>query len=91
MVGQGQRGGVPCCLTRLQHSVQRLFQKLTQVVDLLQLASRILVDLAFTREDVQRLQQLGGLAGAQVELRTGVWSLGGRGAFRFSHASLPVR
>ncbi len=25
MVGQGQRGGVPCSLSRLQHGVQRFF------------------------------------------------------------------
>src|SRR5256885_9222525 len=36
--------------------------ELVQVVDLLELAPRVLVDLAFAREDVQRLEQFDGLA-----------------------------
>src|SRR5256885_15853400 len=42
--------------------------ELVQVVDLLELAPRVLVDLAFAREDVQRLEQFDGLAGLEAQL-----------------------
>jgi hypothetical protein len=38
--------------------LQQLFDELEQVVDLLELAPRILVELALAREDVQLLEQL---------------------------------
>ena len=60
------------------------------MVDLLELTPRVLVDLALTREDVQRLEKFDGLAGAQVELRTGVWVFR-RGALEFGHVLIVRR
>ena len=57
------------------------------MVDLLELAARILVDLAFAREDVQLFQQLQRLAGAQVELITSSLDFGG-GVFGFGHEGI---
>ena len=37
------------------------------MIHLLQLAARVLIDLAVDGQDVQRLEQLDGLAGADVE------------------------
>ena len=54
------------------------------MLDLLQLAPRILVDLALARKDVQGLEQLDGLAGAQVELIAGVLRFGSD-KFGFGH------
>ena len=60
MVGQAGRGlagkGV----------VQQRLDELVQVVDLLELAPRVLVELALPREDVQLLEQVNRLAGAQL-------------------------
>jgi len=47
---------------------QQLFDELKQVIHLLELATRILVELAVAGEDVQLFEQLDGLAGAQVEV-----------------------
>jgi hypothetical protein len=49
-------------------SLQQVVDELVQVVDLLELAARILVELAVPREDVQLLQELDRLARAQVGL-----------------------
>ena len=57
------------------------------MVHLLELAARILVDLALAREDVQFFQQLQGLAGAQVELIAWGLDLGG-GVFGFGHGGI---
>ena len=54
------------------------------MVHLLELAARILVDLALAREDVQFFQQLQRLARAQVELIASSLDLGG-GVFGFGH------
>ena len=64
---------------------QQLLDELKQVIHLLELATRILVELAVAREDVQRFEQLDGLAGAQVELRTWVLMFGRGGVFVFGH------
>ncbi|MCY1380590.1 hypothetical protein D9M69_684260 [compost metagenome] len=59
MVGQGHVAAL------LQYRRQQRFDELHQVVDLLELAPRVLVELALAREDVQLLQQLDRLAFAQ--------------------------
>ncbi len=43
--------------------LQQRLDELEQVVDLLELAAAVLVHLAVAREDMQRLEQLDGLAG----------------------------
>ena len=60
MVGQRE-----ATLARRQ-LVQQLLDELEQVVDLLELAPRVLVELAFAREDVQFLEQFNRLPGADV-------------------------
>ena len=57
---------------------QQRGDELVQVIDLLELAPRVLVELAFAREDVQLFEQFDGLAGAQLvdDLR-GLGGLGG--------------
>ena len=45
---------------------QQLLDELEQVVHLLELAARVLVELALAREDVQLLEQLHRLAGAHL-------------------------
>ena len=54
----GQRGA-RAFVGQLQ---QQLFDELEQVVDLFELAPRVLVELAIAGEDVQLFQQLDGLA-----------------------------
>jgi hypothetical protein len=49
----------------LRQFQQQLFDELVEVVDLLELAPRVLVELAVAGEDVQMLEQGDGLAGAQ--------------------------
>jgi hypothetical protein len=51
---------------RLEHLIKQRLNELVQVVDLLELAARVLVQLAFTRQDMQFFEQLNGLAGAQL-------------------------
>ncbi len=57
---------------------QQLFDELEQVVDLLELAARILIELALAGQDVELLEQLDRLAGAHFgrQLRSSV--VGGR-------------
>jgi hypothetical protein len=50
----------PCC----QHVVHQRLDELHQVVDLLELAAAVLVQLAVAGEDVQFLEQLDRLARA---------------------------
>jgi hypothetical protein len=59
----GQREAALARLRCLQ-LLQDFFNELEQVVDLLELAPRILVELALAREDVQLLEQFDRLAGA---------------------------
>ena len=77
----GQRG------TRL--TVWQLFEQfldeLEQVIHLLELATRVLVDLALTREDVQRLEQFDRLPRTQVKLGTEILRLGRSRRFVFGH------
>ena len=56
MVGQGDAAG------RLTQRQQQWLDELEQVVDLLEFATRVLVELALPGEDVQRLQQFDRLA-----------------------------
>ena len=68
--------------------VQQRLDELVQVVDLLELAPRVLVELALAREDVQLLEQVNRLAGAQL-----FNDLGCRHGFelgRFGHALLSL-
>ena len=58
MVGQRDAG-----LARRQ-LLQQLLDELEQVIHLLELASRVLVELALTRKDVQFFEQFDGLARA---------------------------
>jgi hypothetical protein len=60
----GQRHGVAVGPQLLEDGLDEL----VQVVDLLELAARILVELAVAREDVQRLEQLDALAGLELQL-----------------------
>ena len=62
---------------------QHLLDELHQVLDLLELAPRVLVEPALAGEDVQRFQQLDRLAGAQL----GLHRLMGRLGFVGRHAS----
>ena len=59
VVGQGEAG-----LTGLEFA-QGFLDEPKQVVDLLELAARVLVELALAGEDVQGFEQLDGLARAQ--------------------------
>ena len=56
-------------LAALPQLLQDGFDELVQVVDLLELAARVLVELAVARQDVQRLEQLNTLSGLQIQLR----------------------
>ena len=58
MVGQRET------LLAVAQGSEQLFDELVQVIDLLEFAPRVLIELALAREDVQRLEQLDGLAGA---------------------------
>ena len=69
----GQRGA---CISGGQF-FEDFFNELKEVVHLLELAARVLVDLAVAREYVQFFEKLDGLAGAQVELIAGGLDLGG--------------
>ena len=48
------------------HFVQQRLDELIEVVDLLELAPRVLIEPTLAREDVQLLEQLKRLAGAQL-------------------------
>ena len=61
---------------------QFLFDELQQVIDLLELAARVLIDAAFAGEDVQLLQQRQRLAGAQAQLGMQIRMGGRRGRCR---------
>jgi hypothetical protein len=50
----------------VQHFLQQRFDELVEVIDLLELAAAVLVQLAVAREDVQFLEQFDGLAGADL-------------------------
>ena len=65
MVGQRQLGAVRGQLGQL------LFDELHQVLNLLELAARILVQPAIAGQDVQGLEQFDRLAGAQLWQRDG--------------------
>ena len=60
VVSQGE-GGIA-----FVYLVDQRLNELVQVVNLLELAARVLVQLAFARQDVQLLEQLNGLAGTQL-------------------------
>ena len=82
MVGQRRRVAV------FGQLLQQRLNELKQVIDLLELAARVLVDAPFARQDVQLLQQLQRLAGAQFELLGGSGSSFGRfGGFGFHQNS----
>ena len=51
---------------RVERLLQQRLDELQQVVDLLELAPRVLVQLALAREDMQLLEQLDRLAWAQL-------------------------
>lgn len=65
---------------------QNGFNELIQVIHLLELAARVLVELAVTREDMQRLEQLNALTGFQVQLCSNIL----RSRLRLAFASLVV-
>ena len=79
MVGQGG------ALRASRQLFQQFFDELKQVIHLLELATRVLVQFAVAGEDVQLFEQLNGLAGAQVELRTRVLGLRHSRSFVFRH------
>ena len=72
MIDQRERA-----LICLQFGEQR-FDELVQVIDLLQFASAVLVQLAVARQDVQLLEQLDGLTGADFRNAGKVVGLGAR-------------
>ena len=57
----GQREALPV----RRHFIEQRLDELVQVVDLLELAPRVLVELAVARQDVQLLEQLDGLTGPE--------------------------
>ena len=66
MIGQGHRMLIPGQLG------QQGFDELIEVIDLLELAARILVEPAFARQNMQRLEQLYALAWLQIQLRSNI-------------------
>jgi len=62
----------------LPHLLQQRLDELIQVIDLLQLAAAILIQLAVTRQNVQLLEQLDRLPGADLGYRGGSGSTGRR-------------
>ena len=62
MVGQQQ-----AAFARRQ-LLPHFFNELQQVIDLLELAPRVLIEPPIAGQDVQLLEQLDGLAGAQAQL-----------------------
>ena len=68
--------------------VGQILDELEQVIDLLELAPRVLVELALAGEDVQRLEQFQALTGPQAKLGGHVLLRGsGRfGRFIFLHS-----
>ena len=49
---------------------QQRLNELVQVINLLELAARILIELAVSRQNMQRLEQINALAGFELQLRS---------------------
>ncbi|MPM70542.1 hypothetical protein SDC9_117497 [bioreactor metagenome] len=65
---------------------EQWLDELIEVINLLQLAARVLVELAVARQDVQFLQQINGLAGADFRNVGGGVLLFHRRDYRISKA-----
>ena len=62
----GQRKACVALRCPIENTIEQGFYELVQVVDLLELAACVLVQLAFACQDVQLFEQLDGLSGAQL-------------------------
>ena len=79
------------CVLIGRELLQQRFDQLVQVIDLLELAARILVQAPFAREDVQFFQQLDGLARTNLRQHLGLRGLGLAGMRRTALWCLWVR